>query len=57
MIAYIDEHDNLQLIADTDQESLEIQDWFHKIYTKRQPYKLRKEVPPGVIKITYYEEK
>lgn len=56
MIAYIDEHGNLQLIAKRGDESDELTEWFHKIHTKRQPYTLRKEVPPEVIKITYYDD-
>lgn len=56
MIAYIDEHGNLQLIAERGDESDELNEWFHKICTKRQPYKFRKKIPAESIKITYYDD-
>ena len=54
MIAYIDEHENLQLIAERGDESEELEKWFHRIFLKSKPHRPRKKIPDNIINITYY---
>ena len=53
MIAYIDEHGKLQLVANAGEESDELVEWWGRIFTQQN--KLRKN-PNVRVRITYYED-